>query len=139
MSPNRTIIVAALVAALAASAGPGHAQTSGGVFKIYHRDSPPSASIPEEATNSTVVPFMPVFNNLVVFDPPVPQNSDRSIVPDLATSWRWNSEKTELTFKLREGVTWHDGVPFTARDVVCTFDLLAGKGREKLRRNPRRE
>ena len=139
MSPNRTIIVAALVAALAASAGPGHAQTSGGVFKIYHRDSPPSASILEEATNSTVVPFMPVFNNLVVFDPPVPQNSDRSIVPDLATSWRWNSEKTELTFKLREGVTWHDGVPFTARDVVCTFDLLAGKGREKLRRNPRRE
>lgn len=139
MSPIRTIIAAALVATLAASAGPASAQASGGVLKVYHRDSPPSASILEEATNSTVVPFMPLFNNLVVFDPQVAQNSDRSIIPDLATSWRWNSEKTELTFKLREGVTWHDGVPFTARDVVCTFDLLAGRGREKLRRNPRGE
>jgi peptide/nickel transport system substrate-binding protein len=35
-------------------------------------------------------------------------------------------------------VKWHDGQPFTAKDVVCTFDLLTGKGEDKLRRNPRR-
>ena len=139
MTPNRTITAAVLVWALAASAGQGVAQESGGVLRVYHRDSPPSASILEEATNSTVVPFMPLFNNLVVFDPQVAQNSERSIVPDLAESWRWNGGMTELTFKLRENVVWHDGVPFTARDVVCTFDLLADKGREKLRRNPRKE
>src|SRR5947208_11387005 len=83
----------------------------GGVLKIYHRDSPASASIHEEATYSTVIPFMPVFNNLVIFDQHVPQNSEETIVPDLATSWSWNEDKTRLTFRLREGVKWHDGKP----------------------------
>lgn len=114
---------AALLAALALSISPALAQTSGGVLKIYHRDNPHSASIHEEATTSTVVPFMPRFNNLVVYDQHVAQNSDQSIVPDLAKSWRWNDEMTALTFQLREGVMWHDGIPFTARDVVCTFDM----------------
>jgi peptide/nickel transport system substrate-binding protein len=139
MSTQRTMLTMALVAALASWAAAAFAQTSGGVLRIYQRESPPSASILEEATGSTVIPFMAVFNNLVVFDAHVPQNSDQSIVPDLAKSWSWNGEMTELTFKLRDDVTWHDGVPFTARDVVCTFELLADKSRDKLRRNPRKE
>src|SRR5258708_905252 len=130
---------AALLAALVVAIGPALAQTSGGVLKIYHRDYPPSASILEEATNSTVIPFMPLFNNLVVFDQHAAQNSEQSVVADLATSWHWNAERTELTFKLRDGVSWHDGTPFSARDVVCTFDLLLGRGTQKLLRNPRRE
>jgi peptide/nickel transport system substrate-binding protein len=39
---------------------------------------------------------------------------------------------------LRQGVKWHDGKPFTARDVKCTWDLLTGKANEKLRVNPRK-
>jgi peptide/nickel transport system substrate-binding protein len=39
---------------------------------------------------------------------------------------------------LRAGVRWHDGKPFTARDVKCTWDLLQGKAAEKLRANPRK-
>jgi len=50
---------------------------------MYHRDNPPSGSILEEATNSTVIPFMPVMNNLVLFDQHKPQNSPESVVPDL--------------------------------------------------------
>src|SRR5262249_3886286 len=68
----------------------------------------------------------------------VKQNSQDSIVPDLAAGWSWNEEGTELTLPLREGVRWHDGKPFTARDVQCTFDLLTGKLSEKLRVNPRK-
>jgi peptide/nickel transport system substrate-binding protein len=68
----------------------------------------------------------------------VPQNSLQSIVPDLATGWSWSEVGTELTLPLREGVTWHDGQPFTARDVVCTFDLLTGKSSDMLRVNPRK-
>ena len=113
------------------------AQKRGGVLRMFHRDNPPSTSILEEFSPSTVVPFMPVFNNLVVFDPSVPQNSDKSIVPDLAESWSWNDDKTELTFKLRRGVKWHDGWAFTAADVECTFNLLTGRARDKLRHNPR--
>ena len=67
-----------------------------------------------------------------------PQNSPQSIVPDLAKSWAWSADGKDLTFKLQEGVKWHDGKPFTAKDVVCTFDLLTGKGEDKLRTNPRK-
>jgi len=43
-----------------------------------------------------------------------------------------------LSFKLHQGVRWHDGKPFTARDVKCTWDLLLGKATDKLRVNPRK-
>ena len=44
--------------------------------------------------------MMGVFNNLVMYKQDVPQNSLQSIVPDLATSWSWNEDGTELTFPL---------------------------------------
>ena len=98
----------------------------GGILKAYHRDSPGSASIHEGATYSINAPFMPVFNNLVVFKQDVPQNSAESIVPDLAESWSWSDDGKKLTFKLQQGVKWHDGKPFTSADVKCTFDMLMG-------------
>src|SRR5712675_1865535 len=114
------------------------AQKPGGVLKIQHWDSPASMSIHEEATYSVVVPIMGVMNNLVLYKQDVPQNSLQSIVPDLAESWNWSEDGAELTFKLRQGVKWHDGKPFTAKDVQCTWDLLLGKGEAKLRGNPRK-
>jgi peptide/nickel transport system substrate-binding protein len=114
------------------------AQKPGGVLRIYHRDSPASMSIHEEGTNSTSIPMMAVFNNLVLYDQHVAQNSLDTIVPDLAENWSWNADRTRLTFKLREGVKWHDGKPFTAADVKCTWDLLTGRAAERLRANPRK-
>src|SRR5262249_11236943 len=58
--------------------------------------------------------------------------------PDLATAWSLSEEGTQLTFLLRDGVRWHDGEPFTAKDVKCTWDLLTGQSSEKLRLNPRK-
>ncbi len=135
---RRMTCLGGALAALLCSTGTALAQKSGGVLKVYHRENPPSASILEESTASTTIPFMPIFNNLVLYDQQVAQNSSQTIGPDLAKSWSWNAEKTELTFRLQEGVKWHDGKPFTARDVVCTFDLLLDKAPQKLRRNPRR-
>ena len=51
------------------------AQKPGGVLRVYHRDSPASMSIHEEGTNSTEIPMMGVFNNLVLFDQQIAQNS----------------------------------------------------------------
>ena len=133
---GRTAFLAAML--LAASAFPATAEKTGGVLRLYHRDSPASMSILEEATISTVVPVMAVFNNLVLFDQHRIQNSLDAIVPDLAESWSWSEDGKELTFKLRSGVRWHDGQPFTSRDVKCTWDLLLGRGDLKLRINPRR-
>src|SRR5215469_11261429 len=117
---------------------PAVAQQEGGVLKFYHRDSPASMSIHEEATISTVAPMMGVFNNLVMFKQDEKQNRAEFIVPDLAESWSWNSDFTRLSFRLRQGVKWHDGQPFTAKDVKCTWDLLTGKSADKLRLNPRK-
>jgi peptide/nickel transport system substrate-binding protein len=59
-------------------------------------------------------------------------------VPDLATSWSWDATNTKLTFKLREGVQWHDGKPFTSKDVQCTWHNLIAKDQEGFNRNPRK-
>jgi peptide/nickel transport system substrate-binding protein len=127
----------ALLAAMAAAA-PAAAQKQGGILHAGHFDSPASVSMLEESTLAVNRPMMGVFNNLVMFDQEVAQNSPQSIVPDLATGWNWNEEGTELTMPLRRGVKWHDGRPFTAKDVKCTWDLLTGRGNDKPRINPRK-
>ena len=114
------------------------AQKQGGILKMYDPDSPASMSILEEATIISERPMMGVFNNLVMFDQHVKQNSLQSIVPDLATGWSWNEDGTALTLPLRQGVKWHDGKPFTARDVECTWDLILEKSVDKLRVNQRK-
>jgi peptide/nickel transport system substrate-binding protein len=129
---------AALGAVLAVGfVGSALAQKYGGTIRIYHMDNPPSASMHEEATVSTNVPFMAIYNNLVIYDQHKPRNSIETIVPELATSWEWNADKTQLRFKLRQGVKWHDGKPFTAKDVQCTYDMVRGVGDVKLRKSPR--
>src|SRR5712672_2375154 len=121
-----------------ATANRALAQKQGGILKSYSIDSPASMSIHEEVTIYAVRPAMGVFNNLVMYDQHVKQNSMQSIVPDLAIGWTWDEDGKQLTFKLHEGVKWHDGKPFTARDVKCTWDLLQGKTSETLRINPRK-
>lgn len=132
--------MALAAAVLSVPLGSAMAQSAGGVLKVYHRGTPPSGSIHEEATTSTNMPFMGVYNNLVMFDQQNPVNSLESIVPDLATEWSWSGDSTELTFKLRSGVKWHDGEDFTAEDVVCTWNRLQGDvpRNMRLRKNPRK-
>jgi len=119
-------------------AGSALAQKPGGTLRVYHRDSPASMSIHEEGTNSTSIPMMGVFNNLVLYDQHIAQNSLQTIRPDLADSWSWSEDGKQLSFKLHPGVKWHDGKPFTSADVKCTFDLLGGRAKERFRANPRR-
>jgi len=132
------IALAGALVAGSALATDALAQKAGGVLKMYFFDSPASMSIHEEATIASQGPMQGVFNNLVMYDQHVAQTSMNSIVPDLASEWSWEEDKTALTFKLRQGVKWHDGKPFTAKDVKCTWDLLQGKASEKLRLNPRK-
>jgi peptide/nickel transport system substrate-binding protein len=134
---SKCTFVVAFAFAATGVALPALAQKQGGTLRIYHRDNLPSASIHEEATISTVQPFMAVFNNLVVYDQQKPLNTPETIVPDLADSWSWDDSKTKLTFKLHPGVKWHDGKPFTAKDVQCTWNKLTGKDPDDFRKNPR--
>ncbi|MEO1105775.1 MAG: ABC transporter substrate-binding protein, partial [Pseudomonadota bacterium] len=55
-----------------------------------------------------------------IFDTLIMRNKDLELTPSLATEWTYLGDNT-WEFKLREGVTWHDGEPFTADDVLFTF------------------
>src|SRR6266404_9097143 len=114
------------------------AQKHGGILRLASPASPANMSIHETATIVAEVPMMGVFNNLIVFDQHKPQVNLDTIVSDLATSWSWNEDDTALTFQLRQDVKWHDGKPFTAADVKCTWNLLLDKVPDKLRLNPRK-
>src|SRR5437870_8176034 len=127
----RALAAAGALLTVLAATDAAFAQKQGGILRMYSPDSPASMSIHEEATVFAEGPMMGVFNNLVIFDQHVPQNSLASIVPDLATGWSWNEDGTAVTFPLRQGVKWHDGQKFTAQDVACTFDMLTGKSSEK--------
>src|ERR1700730_13777376 len=120
------------------AAVPGSAQKSGGILQIQHFDSPASMSILEESTRASEEPMMAVFNNIVLYKQDETQNRMDLIVPDLATGWSWGEDGKDLTFPLHKGVKWHDGKPFTAADVKCTWDRLRGADADKFRLNPRK-
>lgn len=64
-----------------------------------------------------------------IWSPLVSYNADISgVAPQLATEWSANEDSTVWTFKLREGVVWHDGEPFTADDVKFTFEFALAPG-----------
>ena len=134
----RAVVAAGFVPLMLFAGDSALAQRQGGILRVYLTANPPNLSILELATIVGEMPAMGIFNNLIMFDQHVPQVSMQSLVPDLAESWSWNEAGTELTFKLRRGVKWHDGRAFTARDVVCTWDLMADNVSDKLRLNPRK-
>ncbi|WP_375775458.1 ABC transporter substrate-binding protein [Bradyrhizobium sp. ma5] len=138
MSFKLAMFIMALGTAVMA-ASPASAQKKGGTLRLYHNDNPPSTSLLEESTIASVMPFAAVFNNLVVFDPAKVHESIDTVIPDLAESWSWDQTNTKLTFKLHHGVKWHDGQPFTAKDVQCTWRMLIGKSEtQDFKRNPRK-
>ncbi len=73
------------------------------------------------ATESGTSDFMSVRHvNLVRYSDDL-----TTIVPNVAKSWAWNADFTQLTFNLRKGHKWSDGAPFGARDVKFWYDNLA--------------
>ncbi len=78
----------------------------------------------------TAAPCIPYYANAghtwlsKIWSPLVSLNEDVSgLAPQLATEWSSNEDATLWTFELREGVTWHDGEPFTAEDVKFSIEL----------------
>src|SRR6201982_1002665 len=75
---------------------------SGGLLRMYHRDSPGGASIHEGASYSFNIPFMPIFNNLIIYDQHIAQNSLDDIRPELAERWAWRADEKALPFKFSQ-------------------------------------
>jgi peptide/nickel transport system substrate-binding protein len=152
--PIRVIILCALGVALAITPVLGQAPKNvsspapfpngkrGGILNVMQReDLAQGFSIHETSTIATVWPAAPCFNNLVMFDPYRPVESPDAVVPELAEKWSWQENYRNLVFFLRKNVKWHDGQPFTAKDVKYTFDVIreAKEATAKLRINPRKD
>ncbi len=71
-----------------------------------------------------------VYNGLLKY------NRNLVLTGDLASSWKViPGDKPEIIFELRKGVLWHDGAPFTARDVIFTYKVIMDKKTNTVRRS----
>lgn len=106
----------------------------GGILTLSHRGDPPGAWDTMRVTNydlTVVAPSIFGDRNLVKNC----REDTWQICPGLATSWESNKDFTEWTFKIRQGVQWHDGQPFTDQDAKFWLDLsvYGAKSGDKVR------
>ncbi len=129
-------------ALLIATVSQAQTPTPGGHLNIMLReDLPQGFAVHETSTISTSFPSMPCFGNLVLFDQLKRVESPDTLVGELAEKWSWQDGYRNLVFFLRSDVKWHDGKPFTSKDVKYTFDMVreAPEAQAKLRINPRKD
>ncbi|MDR7454838.1 MAG: ABC transporter substrate-binding protein, partial [Armatimonadota bacterium] len=110
------VLAGALLAGIAGPA-PVAAQGGGGTFTLPIIDNarmwPIVGGLPNILVNKVL------YSTLVKYDP-----RNWQPVGDLAERWTLSDDRLTWTFALRRNVTWHDGRPFTARDVKFTIERL---------------
>ncbi|HET8576211.1 MAG TPA: ABC transporter substrate-binding protein, partial [Methylomirabilota bacterium] len=119
-----------LLAALAVLAGaglpaPGAAQDkprSGGELVFVVPSEPPSYDAHRESTFGIIHPMAPHYNTLLRTDPF--DKTGTKVVGDLAESWTIAKDGRTYTFKLRQGVKFHDGSLLSSRDVKASYDKI---------------
>lgn len=114
---GKKLLVVAAITAIASAALPVSAQTFVGAFDVGPAGN---AQKFNPLTSSAGFSFFnKYFGTLTLYDV-----SLQKISGDLAESWSYAKDSKSLTIKLRKGVKWHDGKPFSARDVKFTLDLI---------------
>jgi peptide/nickel transport system substrate-binding protein len=91
----------------------------GGTMVIALSSNPASLNSALAVGVAVAIPALQITEGLVRV------GKDNMAEPELATSWTVSPDGKTLTFKLRDGVKWHDGQPFTSADVQYTFQTLA--------------
>src|SRR3989449_9969828 len=122
----------ALASALVVSACSGAAQPGASTSQPGQPVAGGTVTIPIGA-DPTLNPWSPnafvesLFINRVIFEGLTKPGKDLAPAPDLATSWTIAPDGLSWTFKLRDGVKWSDGKPFSADDVAFTFNDIVLK------------
>jgi len=126
---RQTLILLVLVTILTVSCGSSSGAdekdeaVSGGGTLVRAMTSEPGQIDPQGAPSSGLSLVLPyLFDTLVVRD------LDNSVHPLLAESWEVSEDGLEITMKLKEGVTFHDGTPLNAEAVRFTFQRFKEKG-----------
>jgi len=95
------------------------AQTEGGTFTFaLAKDAVNMDYIDGDDHSSGTIHYL-IYDQLIQYDP-----VDLTPAPELAASWEWDEEQVVLTMHLEEGVTFHNGEPLTAEDVVYSFERI---------------
>ena len=115
-----TILMGGMIVASAADAQTPEIPRRGGVLLAAIAADAPSLDAHQEATFATMELVAPLYSLLIQIDP---LNYPR-IIGDLATEWNIAPDGLSYTFKIRQGVTFHDGSPLTAADIKATYDKI---------------
>src|SRR3989442_13296668 len=122
---NRAKAIIALIAALTFLApyvvsAQKESPRTGGELVFAVGGTPPSYDGHRETTFAMLHPIAPHYSTLLQFDP---QNYPK-IVGDVAESWQISKDRLTYTFKIRQGIQFHDGSQLTAKDVKATYDKI---------------
>jgi len=110
------------LAATVASPRLSFAQTPkrGGTLRISNGGDPPDFDLHQTATYLTHFVGAPCYSTLLRIDP----NAHNKLLPDLAEKYDISADGKTISFQLRGGVTFHNGMPLTADDVVFSLDRI---------------
>ena len=101
--------------------------TSGGTVNIVVQPEPPSLMLGLVQNGPTQQVAGQIYESLLRYD------ENLKPLPSLATSWENTNDGKVWTFKLKQGVTWHDGKPFTSADVLFSVDVFLRETHARLR------
>lgn len=121
-----SIMAVGAAVALGLSAPPSQADEpkKGGILTFVVPDEPPSSDGHRETTFALIHPFAPFYSVLIKVDPDNP-GSPTDFVCDLCTEMPKPTDGGKTyTFKIRQGVKFHDGTPLTANDVVASYEKI---------------
>lgn len=115
MRSRITILTTLLLTLAAGLSAPSRARAAGKDFVIGFLGDATSLNPVVATDGQSYIAEWPIFDSLVELDDKL------GVKPLLAESWEVSKDGLAYTFKLKKGVKWHDGKPFTARDVAFTF------------------
>ena len=117
---NTRLLLVAAALAVAASPAPAQTPQRGGELKFAVSAEPPNYDCHANTSFAFIHPVRPHYNTLLKFDAP----NYPKIIGDLAASWTVSRDGLSYTFKLRDGVKFHDGSALTSADIKASYDRI---------------
>src|SRR6266542_3990385 len=127
------LLIGSLVGPAPAMAQATETPRRGGVLLAAIGADAPSLDPHQEQTFATLQPVAPLYSTLLQIDP----YSYPNVIGDVASDWKVSPDGLTYTFKIRQGIKFHDGSPLTAADVKASYDKIVSPpdGVRSIRKN----
>src|SRR5881396_7527 len=114
------LALAVLVASAVTAVNAAETPRRGGILLAVIGADAPSLDPHQESTFATLQMVAPLYSTLLQIDP----SSYPKIIGDAASEWKIAPDGLTYTFKIHQGIKFHDGSPLTAADVKATYDKI---------------